>query len=139
MIPKYKFKPAVPRLLGYSGASESPRVGEVEWKYTDVMFQNCVGSPIAQLERSLEQKKSISGKRNPFQDFYFRKPCITTYPIQDPLNQSRDSPSPHAAMTQKDFPPISTKSKGALCLAYGSCLGNIGLELRENGSIEEGN
>ena len=53
MIPKYKFKPAIPRPLRYSGASESPEVGEVEWKCTDVQFQNCVGSPIAQLEREL--------------------------------------------------------------------------------------
>ena len=43
----------MPRPLGYSGASESPEVGEVEWKCTGVLFQNCVGSPIAQLERTL--------------------------------------------------------------------------------------
>ena len=53
MIPKYKFELAVPRPLGYSSASESPGVGEVELKCTDVLFQNCVGSPIAQLDRRL--------------------------------------------------------------------------------------
>ena len=51
MIPKYKFQLAVSRSLGYSGASESPEVGEIEWKCTDVRFHIYPKRSIAQLER----------------------------------------------------------------------------------------
>jgi hypothetical protein len=62
------------------------------------------------------------------------------YPNQDQKNNTRD----FTVFSGLDNTKISTtrrymKSRGALWLAYGSCLGFVGLEMNENGSMEHEN
>jgi hypothetical protein len=62
------------------------------------------------------------------------------YPNQDINSNSRDFTDAPRRNDPKILPTRHyKKQRGALWLAYGSCLGFIGLEMNENGSMQQEN